>query len=109
MEASDWLLKIVGREIDHRRSKNSLKRLISLTSSAPCDHIFRSQDGTSESVGKGSGIFGHLRQGRRKKKRGGVGGGRKEKRGEGWVGEGQKKGAEGGVGWVGNDVMEKSK
>ena len=86
MEASDWLLKIVSREIDDRRSKNSSKMLISLTSSATCDHIFRSHDGTSESVGKGSGIFGNLRQGKRKK------------RGEGWVGEGKKK-KEGRGGW----------
>ena len=57
--------------------------LISLTSSDTCDHIFRSHDGTSESVGKGSGIFGKAR---RKKKR------------EGWVGEGKKKEGRGGWG-----------
>ena len=93
-----WLLKIVGRDIDDIRSKNSSKRLISLTSWASCDHIFRSHDGTSESVGKGSG---HLRESsaRQEKKKGGVGGGKeRKKRGEGWVGKEQKKSAEGGVG-----------
>ena len=89
--------------------KIAQKRLISLTSSAPCDHIFRSQDGTSESVGKGSGIFGHLRQGRRKKRGEGWVGEGKKKRGRGGFGKDKKKGAEGGVGWVGNDVMEKNK
>ena len=88
MEASDWLLKIVGREIDDRRSKNSSKRLISLTSSAPCDHIFRSQDGTSERVRESSAIFGRQEEkiegrggwGKERKKRGGVGGGRTKKK-----------------------------
>ena len=94
MEASDWLLKIVGREIDDRRSKNSSKMLISLTSSATCDHIFRSHDGTSKSVGKGSGIFGNLRKSSARqegKKRGGVGGGRKEEKTRGGVGGGRTK------------------
>ena len=94
---NDWLLKIVGREIDDIRSKNSSKRLISLTSWASCDHIFRSHDGTSESVGKGSG---HLRESsarqEKKKGRGGWGKGKKKKRG-GVGGEGTKKSAEGGV------------
>ena len=66
--------------------KIARKRLISLTSSAPSDPIFRSWDGPSESVGKGSGIFGNRRQGKRKKRE------------EGWVGEGKKK--EGRGGWV---------
>ena len=104
MEASDWLLKIVGREIDDIISKNSSKRLISLTSWPHIDHIFRSQDSTSESVGKGSGIFdkargkkeGRGRWGKAIKKRGGVGGGRTKKCG-GWGG------------WVGDDVIEKIK
>ena len=61
--------------------KIARKKLISLTSSAHFDPIFRSWDGPSEIVGKGSGIFGNRRQGKRK-----------EKRGEGWVGEGKKKG-----------------
>ena len=104
MEASDWLLKIVGREIDDRRSKNSSKMLISLTSSATCDHIFRSHDGTSESVGKGSGIFGNLRQGKRKKRgEGWVGKERRKKRGE--VGGGRRKSVEGGAC---DDVIEKN-
>ena len=62
--------------------KIARKRLISLTSSAPSDPIFQSQDGPSESVGKGSGIVGKARGkkegrggwGKARKKRGGVGG-----------------------------------
>ena len=96
MEASDWLLKIIGRNLDDIRSKNSSKRLISLTSWDHIDPIFRSHDGSSESVGKGSGIFGNLGQDKREKKRVGVGGA-------------GKKSAGGGVGWVGNDVIEKIK
>ena len=46
--------------------------------------------------GKGSGIVGNLRQGKRKTQ-GGVGGGRQERKREGWVGEGQKVWR---VGWV---------
>ena len=88
MEASDWLLKIVRQNLDDIRSKNSSKRLISLTSWDHIDPIFQSHDGSSKSVGKGSGIFGNLGQGKRKK------------RGEGWVGEGKKKRGEG---WVGQD------
>ena len=61
MEASDWLLKIVGRKAMTYNLKIARKRLISLTSSAHFDHIFRSQDGPSESVDKGSGIFGKAR------------------------------------------------
>ena len=75
MEASDWLLKIVQRKSMTSGLKIAQKRLISLTSSDPSDHIFQNQDGPSESVGKGSGIFGNRRQGKRKK------------RGEGWVGD----------------------
>ena len=78
--------------------------LISLTSSDTCDHIFRSHDGTSENVGKGSKIFGKARGKKRgegwvgeEKKEGGVGGGRKEKK-RGEVGGGRKK--EGWGGWV---------
>ena len=98
MEASDWLLKIIGRNLDDIRSKNSSKRLISLTSWDHIDPIFRSHDGSSESVGKGSGIFGNLGQDKREKKRGGVGGGRKEKK-RGGVGGAGKKSA-GWDGWV---------
>ena len=105
MEASDWLLKIDGREIDDRRSKNSSKMLISLTSSATCDHIFRSHDGTSKSVGKGSGIFGNLRKsseifGKARGKKEGRGGWGKERRkneGRGWRGKDKKVWR---VGWV---------
>ena len=89
METSDWLLKIVGRKAMTSCLKIAQKRLISLTSWDPSDHIFRSQDGTLESVAKGSGIIGKARG----KKRGG----------EGWVG-GRKKIWEG---WVGDDVIEK--
>ena len=77
--------------------------LISLTSSDTCDHIFRSHDGTSENVGKGSKIFGKARGKKRgegwvgEEKKGGVGGGRKEKK-RGEVGGGRKK--EGWGGWV---------
>ena len=73
--------------------------LISLTSWDTCDHIFRSHDGTSESVGKGSGIFGHLRKCKKKKKREWVGGGRKEKK-RGGDGEGRTKKVRR-VGWGG--------
>ena len=82
MEASDWLLKIVGREIDDIISKNSSKRLISLTSWAHIDHIFRSQDSTSESVGKDSGIFDKARG----KKEGRGGWGKDIKKCGGWDG-----------------------
>ena len=51
--------------------------------------------------------FGKRRQGKRKKKRGGVGGGRKEKKRGGVGGEGQKIVRR--VGWVVDDVMEKNK
>ena len=81
MEASDWLLKIVGRKAMTSCQKIAQKRLISLTLWDPSDHIFRSQDGTSESVGKGSGIIGKAR-------------GKKEGRG-GW---GRKKSGRGGLG-----------
>ena len=94
MEASDWLLKIVRRNIDDRKSKNSLKRLISLTSWDHCDHIF-------QSVGKGSEIFGNRRQGKRKKKRGGVGGWGKERKKVGRGGWGRTKKKCGGWGGVG--------
>ena len=76
--------------------KIARKRLTSLTSSAPSDPIFRSWDGPSESVGKGSGIVGKARG--KKRGEGWVGKGKK-KRGEGWVGKGKKK-CGGWGGWV---------
>ena len=76
------------------------KKAISLTSWDTCDPIFRSHDGTLESVGKGSGIFGMAKG---KKKRGGVDGGKIR---EGWVG---KEKSQGKVGWVDDDVIEKIK
>ena len=70
--------------------KIAQKRLISLTSWDPSDYIFRSQDCTSESVGKGSGIIGNARgekEGRggwgKKKNLGVVGGERKNQGGVG--------------------------
>ena len=83
-ENGGFLLVVENRRTksDDIISKNISKKVISLTSSAHFDHIFRSQDGPSESVGKGSGIFGKARG---------------TKRGEGWVGEGKKK-ERGGVG-----------
>ena len=65
------------------------KKLISLTTWDTCDPIFRSHDGTLESVGKGSGIFGKARG----KKEGRVGWGKKIR--EGWVGKDKKSGRSG--------------
>ena len=76
------------------------KKLISLTSWDTCDPIFRSHDGTLESVGKGSGVFGKARG----KKEGRGGWGKKSGRG-GW---GRTKN-QGGVGWVDDDNIEKIK
>ena len=89
MEASDWLLKIVGRKAMTSCLKIAQKRLISLTSWDPSDHIFRSQDGTLESVAKGSGIIGKAR-GKRGEGRGGWGEEKKSGRG-GWVMTSSKK------------------
>ena len=74
-------------------------------SSAHIDQIFRSHDRASESVGKG---LGHLRKSsERQGKKEGRGGWGKEKIWEGWVGKDKKKSAEGGVGWVDDDVIKK--
>ena len=74
-------------------------------SSAHIDQIFRSHDRASESVGKGSG---HLQKSsERQGKKEGRGGWGKEKNLGGVGGEGQKKSAEGGVGWVDDDVIKK--
>ena len=82
MEASDWLLKIVGRQTMASCLNVAQKQLISLTSWDTCDPIFRSHDGTLESVGKGSGNFGKARG---------------KKRGEGWMGKKIREG------WMGKD------
>ena len=63
------------------------KKLISLTSWDTCDPIFQSHDGTLESVGKGSGIFGKAKG---------------KKRGEGWMGEKDQ----GGVGGEGQKIRK---
>ena len=76
------------------------KQLISLTSWDTCDPIFRSHDGTLESVGKGSGYFGKARG----KKEGRGGWGKKSGR-DGW---GRTKN-QGEVGWVDDDVIEKNR
>ena len=84
MEASDWLLKIVGRKSMTSYLKIAQKKLISLTSWDPCDPIFRSHDSTSESVGKSSGIFGKARG--KNEGRGGWGKDQKKVRRVGWGG-----------------------
>ena len=108
METSDWLLKIVGRESNDIRSKNSPK--ISLCwRMGPFRPQF-SEDDVTESwllisgedlrkiFGKRRQGFGNGRQGKRKKKRGGVGEGRQEEKKRGGVGEGKRK-KEGRGGW----------
>ena len=75
--------------------KIAQKRLISLMSSDPSDHIFRSQGSPSESVGWARG----------------------KKIGKGWVGEGKKKAGreewgkdkKSAKGGVGDDVIKKNK
>ena len=101
MEVSDWLLKIVGRQTMTSFLNVTPKKFISLTSWDTCDPIFRSHDGTLESVSKGSGIFGKARG---------------KKRGEGWMGEksgrdgwGRKKVREEWGGWMMTSSKNKKK
>ena len=96
MVASDWLLKIVGRKSDDIGSKNSSK--ISLVwRMGPLRPYFPKMtsqmswlriggEDLRKIVGKRRQGFGNRRQGKRKKKRGGVGWGRQERKREGWVG-----------------------
>ena len=65
-----------------------------------CRQGFGNRRESSARVQESSGIFGNARG----KTQGGVGGGRQERKREGWVGEGQKS-VEGGVG---DDVIEKN-
>ena len=90
----------VDNTLKYRLAEGTKKidNLISLTSSAHFDPIFRSHDPTSESVRKGSG---HLRKSSERQEKGG------EDKNQGGVGRGGQKVRR--VGWVGDDVIEKIK
>ena len=102
MAASDWLLKIVGRQAMTSCQKIAQKKFISLTSRDPSDHISALRQASAR-VRESS-----ARQEGKKRGEGWVGESKKE-RGEGRVGEGKKERGRGGwgkdkkirEGWVG--------